>query len=85
MWVPTDQKVVMMNAFNRVQKALTRAPYETRKLRRDGNCMCLPVRFVGQHGLCAPRNRHEQMFWFGRHGTMFIVFATQAILMLLAL
>lgn len=80
-----SQRMMGVKAFRRVQRALARAPYETHILRTKGNCACLPRRCVRSRGVCVPRNKHEQLFWFGPRGPTFVVLAVQALLFLTAL
>ena len=79
------KKVIMLNAFSRVQKALAKAPFERLEFNPRGTFACCPARCVGPLGLCAPRNKQEQMFWFGSRGKMFLVLCIQGVLFLTAL
>ena len=83
--IRNSQRLVGVKAFARVQRALASAPYEKQELRTTGLCVCLPQRCVGKHGWCVPRNKHEQLFWFGPKGPAFVIRAVQALLFLTAL
>ena len=71
------QKALVLSTISNVCSVLDKAPVDTLPRTYRGTCAVLCWR---RRGLCRPRNKQEQLLWFGRRGVGFMRLLIQVII-----
>ena len=77
-----QQKALVLSAIASVCSVLDRAPVDAMPQRTVGSCAVLCRR---QGGLCRPRNKQEQLLWFGRRGVALLRLLIQVVIVSMSL